>query len=110
MATIKISKKSLSNFDDKRLYVNNIKSYPPDENMYLFKRDLVNKNCERTLSVASQAGSLINNTTLELLLKLGLDVSKESLEALINNIKELTIKEDRKFIETAIRLYNNRPT
>ena len=86
--------------------------------MYLFKRDLVNKICERTSSVASQAGcgtkaegpSLISNTTLELLIKLGLDVSKESLEALINNMKELTIKEDRKFIETAIRLYNNLPT
>ena len=59
------------------------------------KRDPVKKICERTSSVASQAGggtkaespSLINNTTLELLIKLGLDVSKESLEALINNIK-----------------------
>ena len=60
--------------------------------------------------MASQAGSLNNNTTLELLIKLGLDVSKESLETLINIIKELTIKEDRKFIETAIRLYNNLPT
>ena len=88
MATIKISKRSLSNFDDKRFYVNNIKSYPLDENMYLFKRDLINKICKRTLSVASQAGSLINNTTLELLIKLGLDLSKESLEALIDIIKE----------------------
>ena len=117
MATIKIIKRTLSNFDDKRFYVNNIKSYPLDENMYLFKRDLVNKICERTSSVASQAGSQINNTTSELLIKLGLDVSKESLEALIwepapliNNFKELTIKEERKFIETAIRLYNNLPT
>ena len=118
MATIKISKRSLSNFDEKRFYVNNIKRYPLDENMHLFKRDLLNKICEPTSSVASHAGwgtkaegpSLINNTTLELLIKLGLDVSKESLEALINNIKELTIKEDRKFIETTIRLYNNLPT
>ena len=96
--------------------------------MYLFKRDLVKKICERTSSVASQAGwgraslvtpinaegpSLIYNTALELLIKLGFVVSKESLEALIrepapliNNIKELTIEEDRKFIEAAIRLYN----
>ena len=44
MTTIKISKRSLSNFDDKRFYVNNIKSYPLDENMYLFKRDLVKKS------------------------------------------------------------------
>ena len=43
MATIKINKRSLSNFDDKRFYVNNIKSYPHDENLYLFKRDLLNK-------------------------------------------------------------------
>ena len=47
--------------------------------MYIFKRDLLNK---------------INNTNLELLIKLGLDQGKVSLEALINNIKELTIKED----------------
>ena len=37
MTTIKIIKRSLSNFDDKRCYVNNIKSYPLDENMCLFK-------------------------------------------------------------------------
>ena len=30
MTTIKISKRSLNNFDDKRFYVNNIKSYPLD--------------------------------------------------------------------------------
>ena len=95
MATIKISKRSFSNFDDKRFYLNNVKNYPLDENMYLFKRELLNK---------------INNTTLELPIKIGLDVNKESLEALINKIKELTIKEDRKFIEAAIRLYNNLPT
>ena len=90
MTTIKISKRSLSNFDDKRFYVNYIKSYPLDESKYLFKRDLLNKISEQTSSVASQSGPLINNTSL--------DVGKESLEALINNIKELTIKEDRKFI------------
>ena len=93
--------------------------------MYQFKRDLSNKISLQTSSVASQAGwgrtslftpikaegpSLINNTTLELLIKLGFDESKESLEALINKIKELTIKEERKFIETDIRLCNNLPT
>ena len=36
MASIKTSKRSLSNFDDKRFYVNNIKSYPHDENLYLY--------------------------------------------------------------------------
>ena len=67
MTTTKTSKISLNTFDDKRFYVNIIKSYPHDENIYLFKRDLVNK---------------INNTNLELLINLGLDVSKESLESL----------------------------
>ena len=37
------SKISLNTFDDKRFYVNNIKSYPHDENHYLFKRDLLHK-------------------------------------------------------------------
>ena len=43
MTTTKTSKISLKTFDDKKFYVNNIKSYPHDENLYLFKRDLVNK-------------------------------------------------------------------
>ena len=92
MTTKKTSKTSLNTFDDKRFYVNNIKSYPYDENLYLFKRDLVNK---------------INTTTLELLIKLGLDVTKESSETLIKNILELTTNDDRKLIEVAIRFYND---
>ena len=87
-----LSKISLNTFDDKRFYVNNIKSYPHDENLYLFKRDLVN---------------IINNTTLELLIKLGLDVSKESLESLKNIILELTINDDRMLIEATTKLYND---
>ena len=63
--TTKTSKVSLNIIDDKRFYVNNIKSYPHDENLYLYKRDLIKK---------------INTTPIELLMKLGLDVSKESLE------------------------------
>ena len=43
MITTKTSKISYKTFDDKRFYVNKIKSYPPDENLCLFKRDLVNK-------------------------------------------------------------------
>ena len=97
MTTTKTSKISLNIFDDKRFYVNNIKSYPHDENLYLFKRDLIKKICE--------AGSLINTTPIELLIKLGLDVSKESLESFIDNIKELTINDDRKLILAAITLY-----
>ena len=39
--TTKTSKISLNTLDDKRVYVNNIKSYPHDENLYLIKRDLI---------------------------------------------------------------------
>ena len=99
MTTTKTSKISLNIFDDKRFYVNNIKSYPHDENLYLFKRDLIKKICK--------AGSLINTTPIELLIKSGLDVSKESLESFIDNIKELTINDDRKLILAAITLYND---
>ena len=90
LTTTKTSKISLNTFDDKRFYVNNIKRYPHDENLYLFKIELVNKN---------------NNTTLELLVKSGLYVSKESLELLINSILELTINDDGMLIEAAIKLY-----
>ena len=43
MTTTKTSKIRLYTFDDKRFYVNNIKRYPHDENLFLFKRDLINK-------------------------------------------------------------------
>ena len=46
MTTTKTSKISLKTFDDKRFYVNNIKSYPHDENLYPFKIDLINKICD----------------------------------------------------------------
>ena len=87
MTTTKTSNISLNTFDDKRFYVNNIKSYPHDENLFLFKRDLINMIYQADPSLF-----------------------KESLEVIINNIKELIIKEDRKFIEAAIRLYNDLPT
>ena len=89
MTTTKTSKISLNTIEDKRFDVNNIKSYPHDENLYLFKRDLIKK---------------INTTLIELLIKLGLDASKG---ALINNILELTINDDGKLNEAAIRLYND---
>ena len=44
MTTTKTTKISLNIFDDKKFYVNNIKSYPHDENLYLFKRYQVKKN------------------------------------------------------------------
>ena len=89
MTTTKTSKISLIIFDDKKFFVNNIKSYPHDDNLYLFKRDLVNKICERTSSMASQASLNLNK------------------EQLVNNILELTINDNRKLIEAAIRLYND---
>ena len=69
MSTIKTSKRSPNNFDDKRFYVKNIKSYPHDESLYLFKRDLVNK---------------LNATSL--------DLDKNQV---VNNFLGLTIKDDR---------------
>ena len=81
MTTTKTTKISLNIFDDKRFYVNNIKSYPHDENLYLFKRDLVNKIFEAYLNL--------------------------NKDLLINNIKELTINDDRKLILAGITLYND---
>ena len=61
---------SLNTFDDKRFYVNNIKSYPHDENLYLFKRGLINKICE--------ASSPIKNASVNLLRR-SLDGDKDLL-------------------------------
>ena len=85
MTTTKTSKISLNIFDDKRFYVNNIKSYPHDKELYLFKRDLIKK---------------INTTSTEL-------DNKYNKDLLINNILELTTNDDRKLIEAYIRLYND---
>ena len=65
MKTTKTSKISLNTFDDKRFYVNNIKSYPHHENLFLFKMDLINKIYQADPSLF-----------------------KESLEVIINSIKE----------------------
>ena len=81
MTTTKTIKISLNTFDDKRFYVNNITSYPYDENLYLFKRNLINK---------------INAASLDL-----------DRDQLANNILELTINDDRKLIEAVIKLYND---
>ena len=80
MTTTKTSKISLNTFDDKRFFVNNIKSYPDDENLYLFKRDLI-----KMIHQASLYGDK---------------------DLVVNNILELTINDDRKLIEVAIILYN----
>ena len=81
LTTTKTSKSSLNTFDDKRFYANNTKSYPHDENLNLCKRDLVNK-----LKATS------------------LDLDKDQLN---NNILELTIDDDRKLFEAAIKLYKD---
>ena len=69
MTTTKTTKIRLNTFHDQSFYVNNIKSYPHDENLYLFQRDLVNK-----IKAAL------------------LDLDKDQLA---NNILELTINDDR---------------
>ena len=95
MTTTKTSKISLNTFDDKRFYVNNIKSYLHDENLYLFKRDLI--KMIRQASVNEQSSGFTK------LLRRSLDGDKDLL---VNNILELTINDDRKLIEVAIILYN----
>ena len=87
MTTTKTSKISLNTFNDKKFYVNNIKSYPHDENLYLFKGDLI---------------KMIRQASVKLLRR-SLDGDKDLL---VNNILELTINDDRKLIEVAITLYN----
>ena len=119
MPATKTSKISLNIFDDKRFYVNNIKSYPHDENLYLFKRDLVNMIREQTPSVVNQRVELVENQAAAPIKKLykdkdlrssfaNKDVDKLICEAgsMINDIKELTIDSNRKLVEAAIRLYN----
>ena len=108
--TTKTSKISLNTFDDKRFYVNNIKSYPHDENLYLLKRDFINKICDAGWGRASlvtptktKAPSLIKNASVNLLRR-SLDGDKDLL---VNNTLELTINDDRKLIEAAITLYND---
>ena len=87
---------SLNTFDDKRFYVNYIKSYPHDEKVYLFKRDLLNKICEAGWGTKAEAPSPIKNASLD-----------GDKDLLVNNILELTINDDRKLIEAAITLYND---
>ena len=102
MTTTKTSKISLNTIDDKKFYVNIIKSYPHDENLYLFKRDLLNKICQTGWGGASfvtptkaKGPSPIKNASLD-----------GHKDLLINNFKKLTVNDDRKLILAAIRLYN----
>ena len=85
MTTTKTSKISLNIFDDKRFYVNNIKSYPHDENLYLLKRYLT--------KMIHQASVNEQSSWFTKLLRRSLDGDKDLL---VNNILELTINDDRK--------------
>ena len=110
MTTTKTIKISLNTFDDKRFYVYNIKSYPHDENLCLFKRDLVKKICKTGWGRASlvtptkaKGPSPIKNASVKLLRR-SLDGDRDLL---IINIKKLTVNDDRKLIFAAFTLYNN---
>ena len=106
MTTTKTSKISLNIFDDKRFYVNNIKSYPHDKELYLFKRDLIN----RIREAASPIKKLYKDNDKDKDRDKDKDknVDKMICEAgsMINDIKELTIDSNGKLIEAAIILYN----
>ena len=95
MTTTKTSKISPNTFDDKWFYVNNIKSYPHDEILYLFKRVLI--------KMIHQASVNEQSSLFTKLLRRSLDWDKDLL---VNNILELTINDDRKLIEVFIILYN----
>ena len=124
MTTTKTSKISLNIFDDKRFYINNIKSYPHDKELYLFKRDMINRIRERTSSVASQVASPIKKLYKDEDKDEDKDVdkviceqtssvasqegwgTKDIVPSMINDMKELTIDRIGKLIEAAIILYN----
>ena len=69
-------------------FTNNIKSCSHDENLFLFKRDLVNE--------IKRGNTILRHTSS--------DLDKDQLD---DKILELTINDDRKLIEAAIRLYND---
>ena len=71
MSIIKTNQGSLTNFNDKRFYVNKFKNYPHDENLYLFKTDLVNK-------IELDKNQLVNN-----ILELTINDDSELIEAAI---------------------------
>ena len=71
-------------------YVNSIKSYPHDENFYLFKKDLINK---------------ISSATIEQLTQLDLD-KEEDKHLIIENTNKLTVYDDCKLFLAAISIYN----
>ena len=106
MTTTKTSKISLNIFDDKKFYVNNIKSYPHDKELYLYKRDLINRIREAASPIKKLYKDKDKDKDRDK--DKDKDVDKLVCEAgsMINDIKELTIDSNRKLIEAAIILYN----
>ena len=107
MTTTKTSKISLNIFDDKRFYVNNIKSYPHDKEPYLFKRDLLNR-IKKLYKEKDKDKDKNKDKDKDKDKVKDRDVDKMICEAgsMINYFKELTIESNRKLIEAAIILHN----
>ena len=72
----------------------NFKSYPHDDDLYLFKKDLINKT---------------NKAPLELLIKIAIKNGIGHKNLLIENNKELTINDERELIPAAITVFNDLP-
>ena len=70
----------------------NFESYPHDNDLYLCKKNLINKKA-----------------SLELLKRLGLEKYIGDQNLIIENIKELTINDERELILAAITVYNDLP-
>ena len=131
MSTIKTRKRSLSYFDDKKFYLNNIKSYPHDENLSSSIQKGFNKKiCKASLDQlmdfeldnednkdnkdnidsignVNKIDNLDNIDNMENKDNKDNKDNKYNKDLLINNILELTIKNDTELIEAAIRLYND---
>ena len=102
MTTTKTGKISLNIFDDRRFYVNSIKSYPQDKELYLFERDLIN----RIQEAASPIKKLYKDKDLRSSFIIKDKDKDKDVDKLIIDIKELTIDSNRKLIEAAIILFN----
>ena len=95
MTTTKTSKISLNIFDDKTFYVNNIKSYPHDENLYLFKTKTLNANTERNLALGEQTLRAIDWQNQEL------DKQTKMIQQAGLQFNEALMKSNGKVVEEA---------
>ena len=91
IVTVNKTKRSLNSFDDKGFCVNNIERYPHDNDLYAFENDLINKAINAPLKL------LINFCLIE------------DKNLLIENIKELTINDERELIFADITVYIDLP-